>query len=199
MRPNPMDSSAGETAAGGRTAREAAYPRGFAVAGDAGAGDAYLSDAAARKLVEFFAAKGLAALKDEDRREAWYEDWLAYQAKHRLYAEVISPKQYSKLGFEFDLLKYARFREVFAYWSPAHGYSLQVTFLGLFAILMGSNSELKAEAVAALEGGGLLAFGVSEKGHGSDLFGNEFTVRQIADGRLVASGTKYYIGNCNCA
>jgi acyl-CoA dehydrogenase len=70
---------------------------------------------------------------------------------------------------------------------------------------MGSNSALKREAVAALEAGGLLAFGVSEKGHGSDLLGNEFTVSSgggdlAADGGgFVANGTKYYIGNANCA
>jgi acyl-CoA dehydrogenase len=40
---------------------------------------------------------------------------------------------------------------------------------------------------------------VSEKNHGSDLFGNEFTVTQAGHGRFVASGTKYYIGNSNSA
>ena len=153
----------------------------------------------APKLVEFFIAKGLPALKDEDRREQWYDDWIAYQAKHRLYATMISPARFSSLGNKFDLLRYARFLEVFAYFSPAHGYSLQCTFLGLFAILMGSNDALKREAVASLEAGGLCAFGVSEQCHGSDLFGNEFTVVPNDSGALTANGTKYYIGNANVA
>ena len=75
-------------------------------------------------------------------------------------ASVLSPKQYSTLGYQFDLLKLTRFLEVFAYFSPAHGYSLQCTFLGFFSILMGDNDALKRQAVAALENGGLFAFGM---------------------------------------
>ena len=112
---------------------------------------------------------------------------------------MLSPKSYSTLGFEFDLLKLTRLLEVFAYFSPAHGYSLQVTFLGLFSILMGTNSVVKQEAIAAVESGRLLAFGVSEKNHGSDLLANEFTLEKIRPGHLVASGKKYYIGNANAA
>jgi acyl-CoA dehydrogenase len=74
-----------------------------------------------------------------------------------------------------------------------------VSFLGLFPILIGDNVALKREAIAALQAGKLFAFGVSEKEHGSDLFGNEFTVTETSGGRLVANGSKYYIGNSNCA
>ena len=161
--------------------------------------DAYLADPAVRKLVEFFEAKGLAALKDEDRDERWYEDWIEYQARHRLYANLLVPAMHSTQGSHFDLLRLTRFLEVFAYFSPAHGYSLQVTFLGLFAILMGSNEALKREAAAALEAGGVLAFGVSEKGHGSDLLSNEFTLREAGPDQFIAEGSKYYIGNSNRA
>jgi acyl-CoA dehydrogenase len=112
---------------------------------------------------------------------------------------VLSPKEFSTRGNEFDLLRYARFLEVFAYFSPSHAYSLQVTFLGLFSILMGDDATLKKEAVATLEAGGLFAFGVSEQNHGSDLLGNEFTIRSNPGGGFIANGTKYYIGNANCA
>src|SRR5439155_18903886 len=133
------------------------------------------------------------------QREQWYDDWLAYQAEHGLYASVLSSRPYSSRGCEFNLLRYARFFEVISYFSASHAYSLQVTFLGLFSILMGSNETLKKEAIGELERGGLFAFGVSEKAHGSDLLGNEFKIRSTSDGRLVANGSKYYIGNANCA
>lgn len=175
------------------------YPLAFSTTRASDATDIYLSDPAFRKLVEFFEMKGLKAIKDEDRREEWYDDWIAYQAKHRLYASVLSPKSYSSLGYQFDLLRLTRFLEVFAYFSPAHGYSLQVTFLGLFSILMGANTALKEEAVAVVESGGLLAFGVSEQNHGSDLLANEFALERTRPGHLTASGTKYYIGNANDA
>src|SRR5207248_6951541 len=154
-------------------------------------------DPSVRLLVEFFRAKGLAALKREDMREEWYQDWVDYQAGHGLYASVLSPKGYTTRGHQLDLLRLTRFAESIAYFSPAHGYSLQVSFLGLFPILMGSNEPLKREAVAKLEAGGLFAFAVSEKTHGSDLFANEFIVQPKGSAGQRADGAKYYIGNAN--
>jgi acyl-CoA dehydrogenase len=92
-----------------------------------------------------------------------------------------------------------RFLEAFTYFSPAHAYSLHVSFLGLFAILLSSNEALKAEAIALLERGGLFAFAVSEKGHGSDLLANEFSVTPAGAAGQSADGAKYYIGNANAA
>jgi acyl-CoA dehydrogenase len=175
----------------------AIYPQVFSSASLAN--QLYLGDPAIQSLADFFIAKGLPALKAEDRAEQWYDDWLTYQAKHQLYARLLAPKEFSKLGTELDFFRLTRFLEVFGYFSPAHGYSLQVSFLGLFPILMGDNIALKREAVAALEAGSLFAFGVSEKEHGSDLFGNEFTVTESAPGQWIARGAKYYIGNSNCA
>jgi acyl-CoA dehydrogenase len=64
---------------------------------------------------------------------------------------------------------------------------------------MGTNEALKKEAVAAIEAGRLLAFGVSEKNHGSDILANEFSITPDSDGGYIANGSKYYIGNANCA
>jgi len=174
------------------------YPLSFNISAETPGTREYLQEPAIRLLVDFFRKKGLEALKQEDRAEAWYADWIDYQARHKLYAGLLSPQRYSNLGNRFSLGRLTRFLEAIAYFSPAHGYSLHVSFLGLFPILMSSNEELKKEAIAKLEGGGLFAFGVSEKAHGSDLFANEFTVKPTADGWL-ADGGKYYIGNANAA
>jgi acyl-CoA dehydrogenase len=159
----------------------------------------YRRDPCVRLLIEFFQSKGLEALKREDRQEDWYADWIDYQARHGIYASLLSPQQYSSLGHQFSISRLVRFLEVFAYFSPAHGYSLHVSFLGLFPILMSDNEPLKREAVTRLEAGGLFAFGVSEKAHGADLFANEFLVTPAAAGGWVAEGSKYYIGNANVA
>jgi acyl-CoA dehydrogenase len=151
------------------------------------------------ELLNFFESKGLAALKVEDREERWYDDWLEHNSRHGIYASLLSPAAYSSRGAYFDLLNLVRFVEAFGSCSPAHGYSFQVSFLGLFPILMSSNEALKKEAIAALENGALFAFGVSEKTHGSDLYSNEFEIRTSADGGYIANGKKYYIGNANCA
>jgi acyl-CoA dehydrogenase len=178
---------------------DACYPLSFdAATPDAETAD-YLADPSIAALVSFFRTKGLAALKAEDRDETWYEDWIHFQAKHGLYASLLSPRRLSSRGSDFDVRRLTRFMEVIAYFSPSHAYSLQVSFLGIFPILTGSNEALKREAVAKLEDGGLFAFAVSEKRHGSDLFANEFTVRPDGAGAWIADGDKYYIGNANAA
>lgn len=174
-------------------------PQIFSASQLSAAASVYLAEPCARRLFAFFQDKGLAALKDEDRREQWCEDWIAYQAAHRLYSQLLSPTPGSSQAGGFDLLRYARFIELIAYFSPAHGYSLQVTFLGLFPILMGDNASLKSEALESLDNGGLFALGVSEKHHGSDLLGNEFRVSHNGDTCLHANGAKHYIGNANSA
>ncbi len=165
-------------------------------AGHAGA----MHDPAVQRLVDFFRSKGLAQRKREDREETWYQDWIDYQQEHGLYAALLSPAQHSSRGHRFDLRRLARFLEVFAYFSPAHAYSLHVSFLGLFPILMSDNDRLKQEAIERLEAGGLFAFAVSEREHGSDLLANEFVLSQSpnTDG-WRANGAKYYIGNANAA
>jgi acyl-CoA dehydrogenase len=173
------------------------YPLSFDVPG-LGVAE-YFRDTSVRLMTDFFRAKGLAALKEEDRQEAWYQDWIDYQAGHGLYASLLAPKQYSTRGHQFDIRRLTRFLEVFAYYSPAHGYSLHVSFLGLFPILLGGNEPLKREAIARLEAGGLFAFAVSERTHGSDLLANEFTIRPDGSGGFVAAGDKHYIGNVNAA
>src|SRR5437879_3271164 len=167
---------------------DAFYPLSFDDSASAAGTSEYLKDPAIRLLVDFFRNKGLEALKQEDRQEDWYQDWIDYQAKHGLYASLLSPKRYSSLGHQFDLRKLARFVEVFAYFSPAHAYSLHVSFLGLFPILMSSNEALNQEAVGKLQGGGLFALAVSEKAHGSDLLANEFTVKPAGPAGWLADG-----------
>src|SRR6476646_11256130 len=68
----------------------------------------YLRDPSLRLLVDFFRDKGLAALRQEDRQEEWYLDWIEYQAGHKLYASVLSPARYSSLGHRLNLLKLTR-------------------------------------------------------------------------------------------
>jgi acyl-CoA dehydrogenase len=64
---------------------------------------------------------------------------------------------------------------------------------------VGSNEELKRRTAQLLRDGGVFAFGLSEKDHGADLYSSEMTLYPQADGSYLARGSKYYIGNGNCA
>ena len=74
-----------------------------------------------------------------------------------------------------------------------------MSFLGLFPILISANEPLKREAIAQLEAGGLFAFAVSEREHGSDLLAMEFALRSNGPAGFMARGSKCYIGNANAA
>ena len=63
----------------------------------------YLGNPSIRLLADFFQTKGLGRLKQEDCAEVWYQDWIDFQAHHGLYARLLSPKQYSTRGTQFDL------------------------------------------------------------------------------------------------
>lgn len=157
-------------------------------------GPEYAQDPAFEALFRFFEEKGLAQLKKEDHEETFYDDWLAFQAEHGIYASLLSTAKYSTRGHSFNLNRICRFMEALAYYSPSHGYSLQVSFLGIFPLLQSKNTEMGTHAVRTLEDGGVFALGLSEKEHGSDLYSGSFRLR---DG--VANGKKYYIGNANVA
>lgn len=64
---------------------------------------------------------------------------------------------------------------------------------------MGKNEQVKEKAARILEDGGVFAFGLSEKKHGADLYSSEMQLVPESDGTYRANGSKYYIGNGNCA
>jgi acyl-CoA dehydrogenase len=74
-----------------------------------------------------------------------------------------------------------------------------VTILGLGPIWMGTNEAVKEKAAGLLAEGGIFAFGLSEKNHGADLYASEMQLIPQDDGGYLARGSKYYIGNGNCA
>ena len=150
------------------------------------------------KTVEFFEDKGLALLKEEDRMCVFYNDWLRYQTKHKIYATLLTPEKYSKVeGARFDIRRIAQYTELMTFYSYSHKYSFQVSILGLGPIYMSNNEIAKEKTVQALYEGTMFAFGVSEKEYGADLYNNQTSLTPTGDGKYLANGNKYYIGNAN--
>lgn len=152
-----------------------------------------------KQLIDFFHTKTTEQLRNEDMSEQFYHDFVEYAEKHKLYSYFLTPQEFSKEGRCFDIKTICRFMELFAYLSPSHAYSLQVTFLGIFPFLMSKNLSIKKEAIQALQNGKFFAFGLSEKEHGSDIYSSETIVHSNTNGNYIANGKKYYIGNANCA
>ena len=64
---------------------------------------------------------------------------------------------------------------------------------------MGDNEAQKEKAAQLLKEGGIFAFGLSEREHGADIYSTGMKLIPQEDGSYLARGSKYYIGNGNCA
>jgi acyl-CoA dehydrogenase len=151
------------------------------------------------RTIEFFENKGLAALKRDDHARVWYQDFLDYQREHRLFATLCTPSAYGSGDTRWDTWRNCEFAEILGFYGLHYWYTWQVSVLGLGPIWMSGNEEVKRRTAEALENGGIFAFGLSEQAHGADLYASEMELKALGDGKYVANGEKYYIGNGNAA
>ena len=152
-----------------------------------------------RKTVEFFEAKGKTRLKADYHAHVWYADFLDFVRRERLFATISTPAGYGAPDARWDTWRICEFAEILGFYGLQYWYTWQVTVLGLGPIWMSRNEELKRRAGRLLEDGGIFAFGLSEREHGADIYSTEMTLTPVGEGRYVANGRKYYIGNGNAA
>ncbi|MES2745174.1 MAG: acyl-CoA dehydrogenase family protein, partial [Bdellovibrionota bacterium] len=151
------------------------------------------------KTIRFFEEKGLAKIKSDDQSAVWYQDFLDFQKKEKVFATFLTPSGYGAKDSRWDMSRIEEFNEILGFYGLCYWYTWQVSILGLGPIWMSPNEELKNKAAKALENGGIFAFGLSEKEHGADLYSSSMRLTPQADGNFVAQGSKYYIGNGNKA
>jgi len=152
-----------------------------------------------RKTVEFFENKGKVALKNDDHERVWYQDFLDFLKKEKIFYRMLTPSQYGEEGCRWDTWRNMEFSEILAFYGLHYWYTWQVTILGLGPIWMSKNEIAKKKAAEYLKQGEVFAFGLSEKEHGADLYSSEMALKVLGDGKYVANGSKYYIGNGNVA
>jgi acyl-CoA dehydrogenase len=151
------------------------------------------------KAIRFFEEKGLAKIKADDKSAVWYQDFLDFQKKERVFASFLTPAGYGARDSRWDMSRIEEFNEILGFYGLCYWYTWQVSILGLGPIWMSANEEAKHKAAKALENGGIFAFGLSEKEHGADLYASSMRLQPLADGSFLAQGSKYYIGNGNQA
>ena len=151
------------------------------------------------KTIAFFEAKGKRKLKSDDRACVWYADFLGFVAKEKIFATLLTPAKYGggNPDVRWDTFRNCEFSEITAFYALHYWYTWQVTILGLGPIWMSANEGVKEKTAGLLRGGGIFAFGLSEKEHGADLYSSEMSLKPAGDGRWIANGSKYYIGNAN--
>lgn len=151
------------------------------------------------KTIEFFETKGLKKIKEDDQEMTWYEDWLEFVKKEKTFARLLTPQGYGPEDSRWDMWRIAGYNEVLGFYGTSYWYLWQVTILGLGPIWMGENEAVKHKAAELLQQGAVFAFGLSEKEHGADIYSTEMKLTPQPDGTYRANGSKFYIGNGNCA
>ncbi len=152
------------------------------------------------KTIAFFEKKGKKSLKDDDHERVWYADFLEFVKQEKIFATLLTPPAYTDdKDARWDTFRNCDFNEILGFYGLCYWYTWQVSILGLGPIWMGDNEAAKKKAAQLLKDGEIFAFGLSEKAHGADLYSGEMMLTPLSQGKYVADGGKYYIGNANKA
>ncbi len=153
------------------------------------------------KTVAFFEQKGKQKLKEDYHKQVWYADFIEFLKEKEIFSTLLTPPQYAlnDPDARWDTFRNCDFNEVLGFYGLPYWYAWQVTILGLGPIWMGKNEAVKHKTAKLLKEGAIFAFGLSEKAHGADLYSSEMSLTDLGEGRYVADGGKYYIGNGNDA
>ncbi|MDV6236013.1 acyl-CoA dehydrogenase family protein [Leptospira ellisii] len=152
-----------------------------------------------KRTIAFFEKRGKDKLKEDDRKQTWYADFLEFQKQEKVFATLMTPAGYGPSDSRWDTTRICDFNEIAGFYGLCYWYTWQVSMLGLGPIWIGKNEEIKHKTAQLLQDGEIFAFGLSEKEHGADLISSDMTLEKTGDGNYIANGRKYYIGNSNKA
>ncbi|MEH3141025.1 MAG: acyl-CoA dehydrogenase family protein [Mycobacterium kyogaense] len=156
-------------------------------------------------LIDWFEERGKTRLLRDDLDAAWVSDFLDFVKRERLFATFLTPSEFAggDPDKRWDTSRNAVLSEILGFYGLSYWYAEQVTILGLGPIWQSDNVKAKEKAAALLEAGEVMAFALSEREHGADIYNTDLVLTPAADddeGVLFrASGEKYYIGNGNVA
>ncbi len=156
-----------------------------------------------RALIAWFEERGKKRLLQDDLDATWVADFLEFIKRERIFATFLTPSEFADgdPNKRWDTSRNAVLSEILGFYGLAYWYAEQVTILGLGPIWQSDNIKAKERAAAQLEAGGVMAFALSEREHGADIYNTDMLLTPTSDEGVVfrASGTKYYIGNGNVA
>ncbi|HMA67294.1 MAG TPA: acyl-CoA dehydrogenase family protein [Desulfosalsimonadaceae bacterium] len=152
-----------------------------------------------QKTVAFFENRGKAKLKENFHERQWYSDFIDFLKENQVFAKLLTPAAHAggDPDARWDTFRNCDFNEILGFYNLSHWYAWQVTILGLGPIWMSNNQKIKEKTAKMLKEGGIFAFGLSERAHGADLYSTEMSLTPLGNGKYVADGGKYYIGNGN--
>lgn len=161
-----------------------------------------------RATIDWFETRGKRRLLQDDLHAVWTGDFLDFVGREKLFATFLTPaaQSHGDPHKRWDAARNAALSEILGFYGLAYWYMWQVTVLGLGPIWMSANAAARERAAEQLDAGGVMAFGLSERDHGADVYSTDMLLTptpEASDGAgdavFRANGTKYYIGNGNVA
>jgi acyl-CoA dehydrogenase len=154
-----------------------------------------------RATIDFFENRGKKALVDGYNDRTWYADFLEFNAKEGLFAAFLTPAADGggDPAKRWDTARNAALSEILGFYGLGYWYTWQVTVLGLGPVWQSANQAIREHTTQLLDEGHVMAFALSERGHGADIYATDMILTPDDAGGFQASGTKYYIGNGNVA
>ncbi|MEV4414376.1 acyl-CoA dehydrogenase family protein [Catellatospora sp. NPDC049609] len=154
-----------------------------------------------RATVDFFEHRGKKVLVDSYNDRTWYGDFLDFAAKEGLFATFLTPAADASgdAGSRWDTARNAALSEILGFYGLGYWYTWQVTVLGLGPVWQSANPAARARAARLLADGHVMAFGLSERSHGADIYSTDMILTPDGADGFRATGAKYYIGNGNVA
>lgn len=151
------------------------------------------------KTVAFFEKMGKEKLLADFNKKVWYAEFVRFIGEEQIFAKLLTPTAYAQgdPDCRWDTARNSEFSELLAFYGLGYWYCFQVSILGLGPIWMSPNEKARQKAAKLLKEGAIFAFGLSERGHGADIYSIETTLTPKGDGTWIANGEKYYIGNGN--
>ncbi|MEU4519442.1 acyl-CoA dehydrogenase [Amycolatopsis sp. NPDC024027] len=153
-----------------------------------------------RATIDWFEQRGKAKLTEDYHNRTFYADFIEFAGKEGLFSTFLTPAANAggHPDKRWDTSRVAALSEILGFYGLNYWYPWQVTILGLGPVWQSGNDVARRRAAEALDAGGVGAFGLSEKDHGADIYSSDMVLTKDGDG-YRATGSKYYIGNGNCA
>ncbi len=160
-----------------------------------------------RATIDWFEQRGKRQLLTDDLNAGWPADFVEFVKQEKLFATFLTPAEFAvgNPDARWDGARNAALAEILGFYGLTYWYTEQVTILGLGPIWQSANDEVRKRAAHDLDAGEVMAFGLSEREHGADVYRTDLVLTPASEAdqaqgiRYRASGEKYYIGNGNVA
>lgn len=92
-----------------------------------------------KRTIAFFEKKGKNKLKEDDRNQTWYADFLEFQKSEKIFATLMTPSGYGENDSRWDTTRICDFNEIAGFYGLCYWYTWQVSMLGLGPIWNSKN------------------------------------------------------------